>query len=100
MTNRLKFQLLLRPPNVRLWPILLKNSVLEADEKTLAPQLDLKFFDMRGQQVRSKIRYQALGKVRRENAIGLCKWLAFSRKSAPPRFGVFQQNRPKADIRD
>ncbi len=46
--------------------------------------------------MQTKIRHAASAETMRENDVGFSKSLAFSEKLAPPSFGVFQQNRPKA----
>jgi len=51
----------------------LKNSVFEADEKTLAPQTYFHFFHMRGHSMQTEIRYVASAKTMRENDVGFSK---------------------------
>jgi hypothetical protein len=48
----------------RFWPILLKNSFVEADKKSLRPSGKFKFFEAEGHYFQSKIRYEAFGAVR------------------------------------
>jgi len=73
-------------------PILLKNSVSEADEKNSAPQTNFNG----GHQSQSKIHYETPGIVRRNKGTESTMLVVFRRKLMLLRFGVFQQNRPKA----
>jgi len=87
-----------RFPDVRLWPILLKNSVFEDDENFLARQANYICLDTRGHRNQLKVRHGASGAVTDRNSIGFSKWSTISRKLALLRFGVFQQNRPIVDV--
>jgi len=85
--------------NVRFWPILLKNSLFEDNEKLLAHLTDLLFFDTRGYGSRSKARCGATGAVRYKKRIGFTKCLVLGKKFTFLKFGVFQHNRPGTALR-
>jgi hypothetical protein len=76
----------------------LKNSVFEADEKFSACQTNQSFFDTKGYRKQLKGRYGASGAVSCPNSIGLSNETKYGRKPVFFGFGVFQQNRPTAEI--
>jgi hypothetical protein len=86
--------------NFRSRPILLKNSLFEGDEKLLAHLTDLLFFDTRGNGSRTKVHCGAAGAARYKKRIGFPKYLVLGKIITFLKFGVFQQNRPRADNQD